>query len=104
MGNGLPTESQFLLLAGVGSSVSQRELALLSANTSLTDGERLEAARAFGKSVRRFGMLLDRDDILRTYELYNTLGPSNPAAVESIGMTLDVVEANAGKKSWPEGL
>ncbi|MCA9133829.1 MAG: hypothetical protein KDA45_11770, partial [Planctomycetales bacterium] len=104
LGENVSLETQLTVLAGIGSAVSQRKLSALAANSALPAADRYEAARALGKSVRRFGMNLTEQDVLQTYELYNTLGPGDPAAAKSLGLALDVLEAYAGKGAWPEGL
>ncbi len=92
------------LLSGVGSADSQRQLAELTTQATIDEQQRISAARAFGRSVRQFGVSLSRSDILLTYDLYNQLGPTDPVAAKSIGLVLDVIEAQAGKAPWPEGL
>lgn len=100
----LPPLSQARLLSGLGNGASQVQLTNLAADSRLSEQERLTAAQAFGQSVRRFGLNLRRDEVLKMYDLYNALGPKDPMAVQSLGLTLDVIEAHAGKKEWPEGL
>ncbi len=101
---GMTPSSRISLLAGLGSTESQRKLAMMTASGNLDEQERLEAAKAFGRSVRQFGMILSREDVAQSYDLYNQLGPTDPVAVKSIGLILDVMEAHAGKMLWPEGL
>jgi hypothetical protein len=102
--NGLSVESQINLLAGLGTAESQRLLVRMSSNVNFEEHDRWQAAQAFGRSVRTSGLNLGREDVLRAYDLYNLLGPKDPASARSIGLTLDVVEAHAGKIAWPEGL
>lgn len=89
------------LLTGLGSADSQRSLVEMTTDAGLIDSDRVEAARAFGRSVRSYGMALGRQDVLRNYELYNKLGPTDPVAAKSLGLVLDVLEAQAGTTSWP---
>ncbi len=104
IGQGLETGPRLELLSGVGSSDSQLQLVSLASNAGTAGDDRWRAAVAFGKSVRRFGIKLGREDILRIYDLYNTLGPNDSATAKALGLALDVIEAHAGKKAWPEGL
>lgn len=104
LGSNMSTRTQLAILAGLGTADSQRKLTELAASSGLDADERLQAAQAFGKSVRRFGLNISSDDVQRTYDLYNTLGPSDPNAVKSLGLALDIVEAQAGKGAWPDGL
>ncbi len=96
--------ARIVLLSGVGSADSQRQLAQLTSLSTIDEQQRSDAARAFGRSVRQFGVNLSAADVLQTYELYNQLGPNDPVAVKAIGLILDVIEAHAGKAPWPEGL
>ncbi len=100
----LPLASQMTVLAAIGSAEGQAQLVSMAANGSLNEQERVNAAKAFGSSVRRFGMLLDSDGVLNNYDLYNRLGPTDPVAVKALGLVLDVTEAQAGKMDWPQGL
>lgn len=96
--------SKARFLSGLGNKDSQCELVELIAHESLQESERMAAAEAFGTSVRRFGNRLGQEDVVRCYDLYNELGPTDPIAARSLGFVLDVIEAQAGKRSWPEGL
>ncbi len=97
-------ESQITLLSGLGTSDSQWRLASMTWQSTLKETERVDAAKAFGRSVRQFGMNLNREQVLQTYDLYNEVGPNDPIAVKATGLVLDVIEAHAGKAPWPEGL
>ncbi len=101
---GLTATGRMDVLSAIGSVDGQTALADMAANARLAEDERVAAARAFGQSVRRFGMLLPREELQQTYDLYNQLGPSDPVAVRAIGLILDVAEAQAGQADWPEGL
>jgi CheY-like chemotaxis protein len=101
---GLPLTAHMSVIAAVGSADGQLKLSNMAATANFSEQERLAAAKAFGKSVKRFGMLMQADDILRNYDLYNELGPHDPAAIKALGLILDVTEAHAGKAAWPEGL
>lgn len=101
---GLPLVSQMTVIAAVGSADGQLKLSNMAATASYSEQQRMAAARAFGQSVKRFGMLMRPDDVLRNYDLYNELGPRDPIAAKALGLILDVTEAQAGKAAWPEGL
>lgn len=92
------------LLSAAGSAESQRKLAWMTAASDLDEQQRLSAARAFGRSVRKFGMAMQRGDVVQAYDLYNQVGPKDPVAVKAMGLVLDIIEAQAGKAPWPEGL
>jgi hypothetical protein len=49
-------------------------------------------------------MNLHRENVVHAYELYNEFGPKDPVAMKAMGLVLDVIEAQAGKAPWPEGL
>lgn len=101
---GLTATGRMDVMSAIGSVDGQTALADMAANTRLAETERVAAAKAFGKSVRRFGMLLPREELQQTYDLYNQLGPNDPAAVKALGLVLDIAEAQAGQADWPEGL
>ncbi|MEM7478632.1 MAG: hypothetical protein AAF483_26915 [Planctomycetota bacterium] len=90
------------MLSGLGTKDSQIQLVEMSAIGS--DDARKGAAEAFSRSVQRFGNQLGREGVKRSYQLYNELGPQDPTAVKTLGFVLDVIEAQAGKRSWPQGL
>ncbi|WP_145086175.1 hypothetical protein [Aureliella helgolandensis] len=89
------------VLSGLGTAESQRKLIAMASQESLEETHRLAAARAFGSSVRSFGMSLGQQDILANYDLYNQLAPQDPVALRALGHVLDVSEAHAGKAEWP---
>jgi CheY-like chemotaxis protein len=101
---GLTATGRMDVMSAVGSVDGQVALAEMAANAKLAEAERVAAAMAFGKSVKRFGMLMPSSEIQQTYDLYNQLGPNDPAAAKALGLILDIAEAQAGKTDWPEGL
>lgn len=101
---GLTATGRMDVMSAIGSVDGQSALADMAANARLAEAERVAAAKAFGKSVRRFGMLLPREELQQSYDLYNQLGPEDPAAVKALGLILDIAEAQAGQADWPEGL
>ncbi len=96
--------SRLALLSGLGTAESQWKLAGLTTAASASEQDRVEAAKAFARSVKKFGMNLHRDNVVQAYELYNELGTKDPVATKAMGLVLDVIEAQAGKAPWPEGL
>lgn len=96
--------TRMALLSGLGSAESQWKLADLTIASELKEQDRMEAAKAFGRSVRKYGMNLHRENVVQAYEKYNQFGPNDPVAMKAMGLVLDVIEAQAGKAPWPEGL
>ncbi len=93
VGRGLPIGSRLTLLAALGSVESQLQLVTLASSSSLIGAERLEAAQKFATSVDRFGMNLGPETVWHVYEVYNSLGPTDPATAKSLGVVLDTIEA-----------
>ncbi len=104
LGQGMATDSRVELLSGLGTKESQLQLLALASQFGIAGPQRWNAATAFAKSLRRFGLNLKRQDVLQVYDLYNELGPGDPDTAKSLGLALDAIEAHAGKKAWPEGL
>ncbi len=100
----VPQAAQLALLSGLGTAESQWKLAGLTTVSSMKEQERIEAAKAFARSVRKFGMNLHRENVVQAYDMYNEFGPQDPIAATAMGLVLDVIEAQAGKAPWPEGL
>ncbi len=96
--------TQVALLAGLGTSEAQWKLISKTSQPTLNEAHRMEAVKAFASSVRQFGMNLHRDQVVQAYNLYNEVGPKDPVAAKSMGLVLDVIEAQAGKAPWPKGL
>lgn len=102
--DGLPATARTQLLSGLGSGDSLNRLLQQAADAGNSKEERMAAVRAFGGSVKRYGMTLSREDVLQAYALYNRLGPNDSVAADCIGLILDVIEAQAGQKEWPVAL
>ena len=77
----------------MGTGDSQQQLVALCSSASLTAAERVQAAQSFQLSVKRFGLNLTREQVLRAYDVYNALGPSDPATAQSLGVVLDTIES-----------
>jgi CheY-like chemotaxis protein len=97
-------QAQSQLLSGLGSKESQRKLTAMASTSGVSEQDRFAAARSFETSVRQFGMLLSDQEIKGTYELYNRLGPNDPAIAKAMGYILDIIEARAGSRLWPDPL
>jgi CheY-like chemotaxis protein len=93
IGRGLPIASRLALLSALGSPTSQIQLVTLASSSSLSAAERMEAAQGFTASVHRFGMNLGREEVQHIYDVYNALGPNDPATAKSLGAVLDAIEA-----------
>lgn len=92
------------LLSGLGTRVSQFELAEIAGTPAVAAADRVAAAKAFGSSIQKFGNQLSKSEVEQCYELYNKLGPTDETIVKSMGYVLDVIEARSGKRAWPQGL
>ncbi|MEM8733518.1 MAG: hypothetical protein AAGG44_04830, partial [Planctomycetota bacterium] len=93
--------TQLQMLGGLGTSSSQMELVRLAANPARSETDRMKAASAFESSIRRYGILLNEAALKNCYEIYNSLGPTDPIVVQAVGRILDVIEAQEGKRAWP---
>lgn len=100
----LDAGSEIRLLAGLASVESQLRLVEMAGNRQFGYEIQKSAATGFGQSVQRYGLLLNRTAVKRSYDTYNRLGEDNPSIANSLGYVLDVIEANAGKAEWPASL
>lgn len=96
--------AQAKILSALGDKDSQVQLTLMAANVGATEQDRVVAAKSFEKSVKQFGLQLNDQQIKSTYEQYNQLGPNDPTTAKVLGYILDIVEAQAGSRSWPDPL
>ncbi len=71
----LPTETWITVLGGLGTTQSQSQLMGIAADMGANQQSRSMAADSFGRSIKQFGLLIDRDETLKAYDLYNTQGP-----------------------------
>ena len=69
-------------MANLNSAGAQRSLVDLSARTVLPIETRRAAALAFGRSVRRHGLLLTNEEIRHLYDRYNASGDQPPESVQ----------------------
>ncbi|MFO0941715.1 MAG: hypothetical protein U0930_13245 [Pirellulales bacterium] len=96
--------AQAKILSALGDKESQVQLTLMAANVGAAQQDRIEAAKSFEKAVRQFGLQLNDQQIKKSYEQYNQLGPNDPATAKVLGYILDIIEAQAGSRSWPDPL
>ena len=96
--------AQAKILSTLGNKDSQVQLTLMAATVGAPEQDRITAAKSFEKSVRQFGLQLNDQQIKNTYEQYNQLGPTDPVSAKVLGYILDILEAQAGSKSWPDPL
>ena len=75
-----------------GTHSSQRSLLELSIERLNRSTSRQAAALAFGESVRRFGVRLTKDEILRQYDRYNQSQLEDRPTQELLGGVLDAIE------------
>lgn len=86
----LTVQAQGLSL--IGTVDSQWRLVQLAGAAQASQEDRSAVASAFEKSIRQFGNLLDKQQIQSLYDLYNRLGPNDPAIAKALGHMLDIVE------------
>ena len=89
-------DSKAGMLAGVGNAASQMQLIEMAGALETGESERMSAAANFEDSLKRFGILLNREQVVGAYNLYNRLGPSDPVSVRVLGAILDSIEKRAG--------
>ncbi|MEX2140092.1 MAG: HEAT repeat domain-containing protein [Pirellulales bacterium] len=75
-----------------GTHASQQALLTIINRTSQPLASRQAATIAFGESVRRFGVRLKKDEILRQYARYNASEFEDGASQELLGAVLDAIE------------
>jgi CheY-like chemotaxis protein len=79
----------------LGTHASQQALLAIANRTSQPIQSRQAATLAFGESVRRFGVRLTKDEILRQYDRYNASEFEDAATQELLGAVLDAIELRA---------
>ncbi|MBX3419994.1 MAG: hypothetical protein KF752_00415 [Pirellulaceae bacterium] len=100
----IPLDLRTQALANIGTGESQWRLAHLCSAETATQQQRITATQAWEKSVRQFGLLLSKQQTQDIYDLYNQKGPGDPALAKVLGFVLDVIEAQAGTRAWPDAL
>ncbi|MFO0869613.1 MAG: hypothetical protein U0935_11830 [Pirellulales bacterium] len=86
------------VLGHFGSAAVRALIDLASSNRPAT--ERRAAASAFRDAVRRRGLLLTREEILRQYERYNQSASADRETQEILGLLLDAIERRDGVSEW----
>jgi hypothetical protein len=80
------------VMAQFGTHASQQSLLEIANRAPQPMASRQAAAVAFGDSVRRFGLRLTKNDILRQYERYNQSRIEDQASQVLLGAVLDAIE------------
>lgn len=85
------------LLSGIGTADSQWKLVQMAANQDQASQDPMAAAASFSTSVERFGVVIKQEDVLRIYELYNSVGPNDASAASALGSILDLIESRSAQ-------
>jgi len=80
------------VLGNLGTASSQRSLLDLAGLATQPLESRQAAAAAFARSVRKFGILMSRDQIMAQYDLYNANAGRNSETHEVLSEILDAIE------------
>jgi hypothetical protein len=80
------------VLGALGTPESQTVLVDFASMTSLPIETRQAAADALAASVKRFGVQLKREQIVRQYDRYNASETADKPTQEVMGRILDVIE------------
>lgn len=96
--------NQSQILSGLGTRESQIQLLSLAGQNGAKELDRIAAGKAFGRSVKQFGLQLEDRDVKSAYATYNQLGPNDPIIAKVLGYCLDAIEAQAGARAWPDPL
>jgi hypothetical protein len=89
------------LLGDMGTDKSQRALIELADTAAQPVAMRKAAVAALARSVRRHGILLTTDEIIRQYDIFNTNAGQNPETHEVLGAVLDVIEHKGAPPAEP---
>lgn len=90
-------------LAAMGTPPSQVELAERASRGAAAIDNRRAAADAFAASVRRHGVLLTSDEILRQYDRYNASETADSETQAVLGSVLDAIEAGRDRRGAATG-
>jgi hypothetical protein len=83
------------VLANLGTQTSQQALVDAASRFVNPLVIRQAAGTAFGFNVGRFGVMLDRESILRQYKRYNESGSQDVASQKVLASILDTIESRA---------
>lgn len=81
----------------LGTADSQEQWIRIAADTRSSREARMQAADAFSRSIKRYGLLLPLASQLKAYEIYNLQGPSDSVTVAALGAILDAMESITGR-------
>jgi hypothetical protein len=90
------------LLASFGSADGQAKLSNRIVDVSLDLDSRKRAAVQLVHSIRRHGVLMDRETVQLQYDRFNRWIVNRPDDAAPLGWILDAMEARAGMREWPE--
>jgi hypothetical protein len=91
------SESASAVLGKLGTPAAQRKLIDVASQTLFPLSARRHAARAFSESVRKHGVLLTKDEILRQYERYNASEKLSKETQIVLALVLDSIESKTRK-------
>lgn len=86
------SEGATVVFSNLGTPASQRRLLELADLTSQPAPARQAAAAAFARSVRRYGVLLTKPEILEQYAIYNSNAGRDPETNAVLTTVLDAIE------------
>jgi CheY-like chemotaxis protein len=89
------------VLGNLGTASSQSRLLELAGSATQPLAARQAAADAFGRSVRKYGILLSREQIMAQYDLYNANAGRHGETHEVLGKILDALENRGEAASSP---
>lgn len=87
------SEQALASLPLLGTPASQQTLLDYASRPTASIESRRVAAEAFNRSVRRHGVLLTTDEILRQYDRYNASADADAEVQQVLGKVLDTLEA-----------
>ena len=85
-------------LGKLGTPAAQRKLVDVASQTLFPLAARRHAARAFGQSIRKHGVLLTKDEILRQYDRYNASEKLSKETQIVLAQVLDSIELRARRE------
>jgi CheY-like chemotaxis protein len=92
------------VLGALGSPSAQRALVTCASQTARPLVERQAAGQAFAAAVRKRGLLLSRDEVLRQYSLYNASAALDEGTQRVLASLLDTIEEWTKKLATPASL
>jgi hypothetical protein len=89
------------VLGQLGTASSQRSLLELAGLATQSLEIRQAAAAAFARSVRKYGILLSREQIMAQYDLYNSNAGRHGETHEVLGEILNAIESKGDAANSP---